>query len=120
MMTFWETIKMKMPEGESKQAVLGNGADAEEYVKHLMSFNRFMEKKRYGADLENAANAVLKAGLILMKHIKVPKGKKDQAKADRLTKVKAAKKRAHCSQGSGEHRHVPRIQLLLQINQRRP
>jgi hypothetical protein len=33
-----ETIKIKMPEGESKQTLLGNGADGEEYVKHLMSF----------------------------------------------------------------------------------
>jgi len=33
-----ETIKMKTPEGESKQAVLGNGADGEEYVKHLKAF----------------------------------------------------------------------------------
>jgi len=30
-----ETIKIKMPEGESKQAILGGGADGEECVKHL-------------------------------------------------------------------------------------
>jgi hypothetical protein len=67
MMTTRETIKMKMPEGESKQTVLDNGADWEEYVKHLMSFNRFMEKKGYRANLESAATAVLKAGLTLKK-----------------------------------------------------
>ena len=89
---YWETIKIKTPEGESKQAILGDGADAEEYVKHLMSFDWFMEKKWYGADLENAAKTVLKAGLTLKKHRKVPKGEKDPAKADRLTKVEAAKK----------------------------
>ncbi len=36
--TLRETIKIKMPKGESKQSLLGNGADGEEYVKHLMSF----------------------------------------------------------------------------------
>jgi hypothetical protein len=36
-----------MPEGESKQTLLGNRADGEEYVKHLMSFTQFMEKKGY-------------------------------------------------------------------------
>jgi hypothetical protein len=51
MSTLQETIKIKMPKGESKQSLLGNGADGEEYVKHLMSFARFMEKKGYKADL---------------------------------------------------------------------
>ncbi len=36
--TLQETVKVKMPEGESKQTLLGNGADGEEYVKHLMPF----------------------------------------------------------------------------------
>jgi hypothetical protein len=43
--TLRETIQVKTPKGESKQTLLGNGADGEEYVKHLMSFFRFMEKK---------------------------------------------------------------------------
>ena len=51
MMTTRRTIKMKMREGEHRQAILGDGADGEEYVKHLMSFDRLMEKKGYGADL---------------------------------------------------------------------
>jgi hypothetical protein len=38
-----ETIKMKTPEGESKQTLLGDGADGEEYVKHLMSFHQYLE-----------------------------------------------------------------------------
>jgi hypothetical protein len=38
MRTLQETVKIKMPKGESKQSLLGNGADGEEYVKHLMSF----------------------------------------------------------------------------------
>ena len=57
-----------------------------------MSFDRLMEKKGHGADLTDAAKAVLKAGLILKKHIKVPKEEKDPAKAIRLTEVKAAQK----------------------------
>ena len=92
MMTTRETIKIKTPEGERKQAVLGDGTDAEEYVKHLMAFDQFMEKKGHRADLEKAAKAVLSKGLTLMKHSKVPKGEKDPAKAERLTKVEAAKK----------------------------
>ena len=81
MMTTRKTIKMMTPEKESKQAVLGNGAYGEEYVKHLMSFDRFTEKKGYGADLESAAKAVLKVGLTPKKHSKVPKGEKNPAKA---------------------------------------
>jgi hypothetical protein len=44
-----------MPKGESKQSLLGNGADGEEYVKHLMSFFQFMEKNGYKADLKAAS-----------------------------------------------------------------
>ncbi len=59
-------------------------------MKHLLFFDQFMQKKGYRADLENSTKAVLKAGLTPKKHIKVPKGGKDPAKAERLTKVKAA------------------------------
>ncbi len=57
--TLQETVKIKMPKGESKQNLLGNGADREEYVKHLMSFFRFTEKKGYEADLEKASQVAL-------------------------------------------------------------
>jgi hypothetical protein len=87
-----ETVKIKMPEEESKQAILGGGADGEEYVKHLMPFTRFMEKKGYEADLQATAKAVLSKRLILKRHCKVPQGEKDPAKAKRLTEVEAAKK----------------------------
>ncbi len=43
--TLRETIKVKTPKGESRQTLLGDRADGEEYVKHLMSFFWFMEKK---------------------------------------------------------------------------
>jgi hypothetical protein len=90
--TSQETIKVKTPEGESKQTLLGDGADREEYVKHLMSFFRFMEKKGYKADLEAAANT-LSATKALKKLAKAQTGEKDPAKAKRLTKVEAAKVR---------------------------
>ena len=80
------------PEGEHKQAILGDGADAEEYVKHLVSFDRLLEKKGYRALLADAAKAVLKAGMTLKKYLKVPKGENDPSKATRLTEVKAAEK----------------------------
>jgi hypothetical protein len=62
-----ETIKIKMPEGESKQSLLGDRADGEEYVKHLMSFFHFMEKKGYKADLEAASKVTLGATTALKK-----------------------------------------------------
>ncbi len=52
-----ETIKKKTPEGESKQAVLGNGADGEEYVKHLMAFHQYAEKLGHEAKLESTEKA---------------------------------------------------------------
>jgi hypothetical protein len=92
MMATRGTVKIKTTEGEHKQAILGDGADGEEYIKHLMSFDRHMEKKEQKADLAEAAKAVLKASPTLKKHAKVPKGENDLDKAARLIEVKAAKK----------------------------
>jgi hypothetical protein len=91
--TLQETIKVKMPKGESKQTLLGNRGGGEEYVKHLMSFFRFMEKKGYEADLKAAAKVTLSATTALKKLTKAQTGEKDPAKAKRLTKVEAAKVR---------------------------
>jgi hypothetical protein len=91
--TLQETIKVKMPKGESKQTLLGNGADGEEYVKHLMSFFRFMEKKGYEANLEAAVKVTLSVTTPLKKLAKAQTREKDPAKAKRLTKVEAAKVR---------------------------
>ncbi len=88
-----ETVKIKTPEGESKQSLLGNGADGEEYVKHLMSFSRFMENKGYDADLKAASKVTLRATTALKKLAKAQTGEKDPAKAKRLTKVEAVKVR---------------------------
>ncbi len=82
-----------MPKGKSKQSLLGDGADGEEYVKHLMSFFRFMEKKGYEADLEKASQVTLSTTTALKKLAKAHHGEKDPAKAERLTRVEAAKVR---------------------------
>jgi hypothetical protein len=88
-----ETVKIKTPKGESKQSLLGNGADGEEYVKHLMFFFRFMEKKRYKADLKKASQVTLSATTALKKLSKAQHGEKDPEKARRLTRVEVAKVR---------------------------
>jgi hypothetical protein len=82
-----------MPKGESKQSLLGDGADREEYVKHLMSFAQFMAKKGYEADLKAASKVALSMTTALKKLAKAQHGEKDLAKAERLTRVKAAKVR---------------------------
>ena len=91
LMSTRETIKMKTPEGESKQTLLGDGVDGEEYVKHLMSFHQYSEKLGYEADLEAAAKVTLIAYQSLKKAGKVQPGEKETAKATRLAKVEAGK-----------------------------
>jgi hypothetical protein len=76
-----ETIKVKTPKVESKQTLLGNSADVEEYVKHLMSFFQFMEKKGYKADLKAATKVTLSATIALKMLAKIQTGEKDPAKA---------------------------------------
>ncbi len=93
MSTLQETVKIKMPKGESKQSLLGNRADGEEYVKHLMSFFRFMEKKGYEADLKAASKVTLSANTALKKLVNAEHGEKDPAKAKRLSRVEAAQVR---------------------------
>jgi hypothetical protein len=70
-----------MPEGEPKQTLLGNGENGEEYMKHLMSFIRFMEKRGYKADLEVAAKVTLSVTTALKKLAKAQTREKDPAKS---------------------------------------
>ncbi len=79
--TLQETIQIKTLEGESKQTLLGDGADGEEYVKHLMSFFRFMEKKGYKADLKATAKVTLSATTALKKLAKAQTGEKRPSKS---------------------------------------
>ena len=80
LMSSRDTIKMKTPKGESKQNLLGDGVDREEYVKHLMSFERYSEKLGYGADLKAASKVTLIAYQSLKKAGKQP-GEKETATA---------------------------------------
>ncbi len=67
--------------------------DGEEYVKHLMSFFHFMEKKGYEAECKKASQVTLSATTALKKLAKAQHGVKDPEKAERLNKVEAAKVR---------------------------
>jgi hypothetical protein len=88
-----ETIKVKTPEGESKQTLLCDRANGEDYVTHLVSFFRFMGKKGYEADLEAAVKVTLSTTTALKKLAKAQTREKYPAKAKRLTKVEAVKVR---------------------------
>jgi hypothetical protein len=89
--TSGETIKIKTPKGESKQSLLGDGADGEEYVKHLMSFFRCMEKKGYETDLEKASQVTLSAATALKMLAKAQHGEKDQQKPKDLPESRLRK-----------------------------
>ncbi len=89
--TLQETVKIKMPKGESKQTLLSDGADGEEYVKHLMSFFQFMEKKGYEKDLEATAKVTLSTITALKKLAKAQAGEKDPAKAKDSPKLRLQK-----------------------------
>jgi hypothetical protein len=58
-----------------------------------MSFFRLMEKKGYKADLKVASKVTLGTTTALKKLAKAQHGEKDPAKAERLTRVEAAKVR---------------------------
>jgi len=84
---------MKTPKGESKQAVLGNGADGEEYVKHLKAFFRYAEKMGHEAKLGSAKKAS-QAAYRILKKIRGEKPQDDErptAKNERPEKVKVTK-----------------------------
>ena len=40
-----DTIKLKIPKGEFKQALLGDGVQGEEYIKHLTFFSSSREEE---------------------------------------------------------------------------
>ncbi len=53
-----ETIKMKTPEGEVKVAVLGDSPGPEEYLQHISSFIRMLERKKISDDLLKLAKTI--------------------------------------------------------------
>ncbi len=107
--TLRETIKIKTPKGESKQTLLGDGVDGEEYVKHLMSFSRFMEKKGYEADLEATSKVTLSATTALKKLVKAQTEEKRPSKSQKTHQSQGCKSKAYKRQGCGEHPHVSRL-----------
>ena len=52
-----ETIKMKTSEGEVKVAVLGDCPGPEEYLQHISSFVRMLERKKVSDDMLKLAKA---------------------------------------------------------------
>ena len=81
------------PEGESKQAVLGNRADGEEYVKHLTAFHRYAKKLGHKTKLEATKKATQAVYQILKKiRGETPQDEESPtAKTKRLKKVEVAK-----------------------------
>jgi hypothetical protein len=82
-----ETIKLKTSEGEeSKQGLLGNNLDAEEFILHFPFFTRHLEKTGVEVKLKKATELAksIKASLkkLLQQHASVKE--KDEAKAQRF------------------------------------
>jgi hypothetical protein len=89
------TIKMKTPKGESKQTLLGDWVDGEEYVKHLMSFECYSEKLGYEADLEAASKVTLIAYQSLKNFVKLqPGGENISSKSRKTNKSRGCERRA--------------------------
>ena len=65
--------------------------DREEYVKHLMSFDRYSEKLGYEADVEAASKGHLDCISVPQEGVKAQPGEKETAKTIRLAKVEALK-----------------------------
>ncbi len=103
MSTSRETVKIKTPEGEFKQSLLGDGADGEEYVKHLMYFFCFMEKKGYKADLEVASKVTLGATTALKKLAKSSTWGERPSKSQKTYQSRGCKSKAYQSQGCEKH-----------------
>ncbi len=77
-----ETVKMKMPEGEVKVAVLGDSPGTEEYLQHHNAFLRMLTRKKYEDDLTKLSKAVVVATALVMKLLKAPSGEKDPETAE--------------------------------------
>jgi hypothetical protein len=85
-----ETIKVKMPEGEVKVAVLGDSPGAEEYLQHLNTFLRMFVRKKFDNDLLKLAKAVVSATALVKRRSKAPNGENSPEMAKQLKLVEAA------------------------------
>jgi hypothetical protein len=85
-----ETIKMKTPEGEVKVAVLGDSPGPEEYLQHISTFVRMLERKKITDDLLKLAKAVASQKAPMRKLRIAPPGEKPADKTVRLEQLKDA------------------------------
>jgi hypothetical protein len=79
-----ETIKMKTSEGEVKVAVLGDSPGPEEYLQHISSFVRMLERKKVTDDMLKLAKAVTSLRAPVRKLSTAPQGEKPAEKTVRL------------------------------------
>ncbi len=101
--TLQETVKIKMPEGESKQSLPGDGADREEYMKHLMSFARFMEKKGYKADLKSSLQVHFERDYSPEEACESSNWGERPSKSQKTYQSQGCKSKAYQCQGRGKH-----------------
>ena len=85
-----KTIKMKTPEGEVKVAILGESPGAEEYLQHISSFVRMLERKKVTDDMLKLAKAVASLKAPVRRLTTAPQGEKPPDKTVRLEKLEAA------------------------------
>ena len=71
-----ETIKMRTPEGEVKVAVLGDSPGPEEYLQHISSFVRMLERKKISEDMLKLAKAVASLKAPVRRLTTAPTGEK--------------------------------------------
>ena len=82
---------MKTPEGEVKVAVLGDSPEPEEYLQHISSFIRMLERKKISDDLLKLAKAVTSLKAPVRRLTTAPQGEKPAEKTVRLELLKAAR-----------------------------
>jgi hypothetical protein len=85
-----ETIKMKTSEGEVKVAVLGDSPGPEEYLQHISSFVRMLERKKISEDMLKLAKAVASLKAPVRRLATAPAGEKPAEKTVRLELLKGA------------------------------
>jgi hypothetical protein len=85
-----ETIKMKTPEGKVKVAVLGDNPGPEEYLQHISTFVRMLERRKISDDLLKQAKAVASLKAPVRKLRTAPQGEKPAEKTVWLGQLKVA------------------------------
>jgi hypothetical protein len=83
-----KTIKMKTSEGEVKVAVLGDSPGPEEYLQHISSFVRMLERKKNSEDMLKLAKAVTSLKAPVRRLTTAPTGEKPAKKTVRLGLLK--------------------------------